>query len=186
MFDESLPWKKLPHFIQEKIYWRPMVYARNEMGWKALHEQLFPFKYGKQHCWDCKCELHQLNGYNLLETVFDRFDTYISGDEFLCEKCGLRGKRKRFCVSHDHEGMFPRTDLPFYKVHVFGYLVNNLYRPRFVTHIGHPLLTGYHISHGVIGAKILTRYYDEDNDYTCRYHIFRPVFLWHELVATFA
>ena len=48
IFDETLPWGSLPYFIQERIYWPAMVHARNEMGWKALHEQLFPFDYGKK------------------------------------------------------------------------------------------------------------------------------------------
>ena len=89
-------------------------------------------------------------------------------------------------VPYSHQGMFPRTDLPRYKVHVFGYLVDNIYRPRTYGYITHRLLTGYHISHAIITTKVLTRYYDEDNDYTRRYHIFRPVFLWNELRASFA
>ena len=89
-------------------------------------------------------------------------------------------------VPCSHQGMFPRTDLPRYKVRVFGYLVDNIYRPRTYGYITHRLLTGYHISHAIITAKVLTRYYDEDNDYTRRYHIFRPIFLWNELRASFA
>ena len=89
-------------------------------------------------------------------------------------------------VKRDHEEMFSRPDLPFYKIYVFGYLVDSIYRARSCEHIGHPFLTGYHITHGPIGGKVLTRYYDEDNEYTRQYHIFRPVFLWNELRASFA
>ena len=70
--------------------------------------------------------------------------------------------------------------------YMFGYLVDNIYRPRTYGYITHRLLTGYHISHAIITAKVLTRYYDEDNDYTRKHHIFRPIFLWNELRASFA
>ena len=64
--------------------------------------------------------------------------------------------------------------------------MESIYRPRSYNYINHMLLTGYHITHGIIGSKTLTRYYDEDNDYTREYHIFRPIFLWNELRASFA
>ena len=82
--------------------------------------------------------------------------------------------------------MFPRTDLPRYKIYVFGYLVENVYSANRHSFVSQYLLTGYHISHGTVGNKLLTRYYDEDNDYTHRHHIFRPIFLWNELRASFA
>ena len=50
IFDETQPWDTLPYFIKHCIYWRAMVNARNDMAWKALHEQLFPLEYGKQKC----------------------------------------------------------------------------------------------------------------------------------------
>ena len=177
IFDETLPWKKLPHFIQERLYWPAMVHARNEMGWKALHEQLFP----KKQCWDCKYELFFKNPVDL------PFDCNFTGiNDIFCHNCYLTARRKAYRVAYTHHDMFPRTDLPRYKICVFGYLVENVYslnRYRFISHF---LLTGYHISHASIGNKLLTRYYDEDNDYTRRHHIFRPIFLWNELRASFA
>ena len=125
IFDETLPWNQLPHFIQERIYWRPMVHARNELGWKALHEQLFPFDYGKQ-CWDCGNELTKLRrfkAHDFLATIFLIDYNFHCSYEFRCKNCRLSGKRRLYRVSYNHQGMFPRTDLPFYKVHVFGYLV---------------------------------------------------------------
>ena len=187
MIDETLPWRKLPHFIQERIYWRPMVHARNEMGWKALHEQLFPFDYGKQHCWDCGNELtkmRRLKAHDLLATIFPIYNFHGS-NEFRCKKCKLFGKRRLYRVPYNHQGMFPRTDLPFYKVHVFGYVVDNLHRPSSNEYNGH-LLTGYHMSHAINVVRKLTRYYDEDNDYTRRYHIFRPIFWYNEFRVSFA
>ena len=189
MFDETLPWKRLPHFIQERIYWRPMVHARNEMGWKALHEQLFPFDYGKHHCWDCGNELtkmRRLKEHDLLETIFPLDYSFYGSYEFPCKKCKLFGRRRLYRVPYSHQDMFPRTDLPFYKVHVFGYLVDNLHHPSSKEYNGHSLLTGYHVSHTFNAVRKLTRYYDEDNDYTRRYHIFRPIFLWNELRVSFA
>ena len=189
IFDETLPWKKLPHFIQERIYWRPMVHARNEMGWKALHEQLFPFDYGKHHCWDCRNELtkiRRLKEHDFLATIFPIDYTFHSSYEFRCKNCKLFGKRRLYRVPYSHQDMFPRTDLPFYKVHVFGYLVKNLHRPSSNAYNGHCLLTGYQMSHLFNAVRILTRYYDEDNDYTRRYHIFRPIFSFSEFRVRFA
>ena len=181
IFDETLPWGSLPYFIQERIYWPAMVHARNEMGWKALHEQLFPFNYGKSSCWDCGEELFFMNPTIGLPT-----DCIFSGTNDIFCQCKLTARRKLYRVAYTHKDMFPRTDLPRYKIYVFGYLVENIYRPRKYSYIDHNLLTGYHISHGIIGAKVLTRYYDEDSDYTRRHHIFRPIFLWNELRASFA
>ena len=72
--------------------------------------------------------------------------------------------------------MFTRTDLPFYKVHVFGYLVVNIHGPSSNAYNGHRLLTGYHMGYEINAVRKLTRYYDEDNDYTREHHIFRPIF----------
>ena len=179
IFDETLPWKKLPWFIQERIYWRPMVHARNEMGWKALHEQLFPFDYGKHQCWDCGNELTKMRRFEehdlpAIKYIID--SNILSFFKFCCKKCKLFGRRKLYQVQHSHQGMFTRTDVPFYKVHVFGYLVVNIMHPSCNTYKGHRLLTGYHTSYGINGARKLTRYYDEDNDYTREHHIFRPIF----------
>ena len=103
IFDETLPRRKLPYFIQERIYWRPMVHARNEMGWKALHEQLFPFDYGKKHCWDCGNELtkiRRLKENDLLETIFPIDYNFHGSNEFRCEKCKLRLKKTRAAEHH--------------------------------------------------------------------------------------
>ena len=181
IFDETLPWKKLPHFIQERIYWRPMVHARNEMGWKALHQQLCPLE--DLLCWDCG---NRLTSMKTFENILVLNGDFLGLNQFRCEHCNLMGRRKLYRVASSHEGMFPRTDLPFYKIHVFGYLVESIYRPRACKYHYDRLLTGYHVSHGIIGDKTLTRYYDEDNEYTRQYHIFRPVFLWNELRASFA
>ena len=178
IFDETLPWKKLPWFIQERIYWRPMVHARNEMGWKALHEQLFPFDYGKHHCWDCGNELTKMRRFNehdLPATKFLIDSKFLSFFKFCCEKCKLFGRRKLYRVQHKHQGMFTRTDVPFYNVHVFGYLVVNIHRPSSNAYNGH-LLTGYHMGREINAVRKLTRYYDEDNDYTREHHIFKPIF----------
>ena len=178
-FDETLPWGSLPWFIQERIYWRPMVHARNEMGWKALHEQLFPFDYGKHHCWDCGNELTKMRRFNehdLPATKFLIDSKFLSFFKFCCKKCLLFGRRKLYRVQHKHQGMFPRTDLPFYNVHVFGYLVVNIHRPSSEAYNSHRLLTGYHMGHEINAVRKLTRYYDEDNDYTREHHIFQPVF----------
>ena len=163
MFDETLPWGSLPYFIRERIYWLAMVHARNEMGWKALHEQLFPFDYGKNLCWDCGKELCFMN-----RTIDLSTDCNFSGPMIFCHQCHLTARRKLYRVAYSHQGMFPRKDLPRYKIFVFGYQVESIYRPRKYTFITDRLLTGYHI-----GGKVLTRYYDEDNDYTRRSHIFR-------------
>ena len=182
-FEETLPWGSLPYFITHNIYWRAMVNKRNEMGWKALHEQLFPLEYGHQRCWDCG---------NTLSSMQPSFDIFpINGDflglnQFRCHQCNLIGRRRLYRVPYTHQDMFPRTDLPFYKVDMLGYLVESIYRPKPYNYINHMLLTGYHITHGITGSKTLTRYYDEDNDYTRQYHIFRPIFLWNELSASFA
>ena len=182
IFDETLPWGSLPHFIQERIYWPAMVHARNEMGWKALHEQLFPFDYGKNLCWDCGKDLYFMN-----LTIDLPIDCIFSGvNDIFCHHCQMSARRKLYRVPYSHEGMFPRKDIPRYKIHVFGYLLENIYAPRNYSYISHRLLTGYHISHGVNGRKMLTRYYDEDNDYTRRSHIFRPIFLWNAFIASFA
>ena len=187
IFDETLPWGTLPYFIQERIYWSAMVHARNEMGWKALHEQLFPLQYDKLKCWDCGTKLWIMEpSVDLVQIVFPINGDFSGTNDFRCHQCQLAGRRRLYRVPYSHQGMFPRTDLPFYKVHVFGYLVDNIYRPRTYGYITHRLLTGYHISHAIITAKVLTRYYDEDNAYTRRYHIFRPIFLWNELRASFA
>ena len=83
IFDETLPWSTLPYFIQERIYYPAMVHARNEMGWKALHEQLFPFDYGKNLCWDCGEELCFLN-----HTIDLPIDCIFSGaNDILCHQC---------------------------------------------------------------------------------------------------
>ena len=180
--DETLPWGSLPYFIQERIYWPAMVHARNEMGWKALHEQLFPFDYGKNLCWDCGKEMCFMN-----HTIDLPTDCIFSGaNDILCHQCQLTARRKLYRVAYSHQGMFPRKDLPRYKIFVFGYLVESIHRPRKYTYITDRLSTGYHISHAIIGSKVLTRYYDEDNDYTRRSHICRPIFLWNELRAAFA
>ena len=105
---------------------------------------------------------------------------------FFCHHCYLTARRKAYRVAYTHHDMFPRTDLPRYKIYVFGYLVENVYSLNRHGFVSHFLLTGYHISHATIGNKLLTRYYDEDNDYTRRHHIFRPIFLWNELRASFA
>ena len=85
IFDETLPWNQLPHFIQERIYWRPMVHARNEMGWKALHEQLFPLAYKQMQCWDCGYTLkraEQLSDYKCWGFDFENVDYH-----FYCPGC---------------------------------------------------------------------------------------------------
>ena len=192
-FDETLPWGKLPYFIKHSIYWQVMVKKRNEMGWKALHEQLFPFRYKKQRCWDCDRELTMINtmkdgNIDLYRIVFQS-NSYYNFPllfHFRCPHCKLTGRRKIYHVIRDHEELFSRSDVPVYKIHVFGYLVYSAYQPRSCHYIGHSLLTGYHVSREPIGAKVLTRYYDEETDYTRRLHIFRPIFLWTEVVATFA
>ena len=187
IFDETLPWKKLPHFIQERIYWRPTVHARNEMGWKALHEQLFPFDYGKHHCWDCGNELTKMRRFKEHDLTAIKFiiDYNLhSPFKFRCKKCKLFGRRKLYRVQHSHQGMFPRTDLPFYKVHVFGYLVVNIHRASSNAYNGH-LLTGYHVSHEINAVRKLTRYYDEDNYYTRQRHIFRPIFFYQAFRVLF-
>ena len=178
IFDETLPWGTLPWFIQERIYWRPMVHARNEMGWKAFHEQLFPFDYGKNSCWDCGNELTKMRRFNehdLPATKFLIDSKFLSFFKFCCEKCKLFGRRKLYRVQHKHQGMFTRTDVPFYNVHVFGYLVVNIHRPSSNAYNGH-LLTGYHMGREINAVRKLTRYYDEDNDYTREHHIFKPIF----------
>ena len=181
-FDETLPWGSLPHFIQERIYWPAMVHARNEMGWKALHEQLFPFDYGKNLCWDCGKDLCFMN-----RTIDLPIDCIFSGvNDIFCHHCKMSARRKLYRVAYSHQDMFHRKDIPRYKIFVFGYLVENVFRLRKYNYITHRLLTGYHISHAIVGSKVLTRYYDEDNDYTRRSHIFRPIFLWNELRASFA
>ena len=180
IFDETLPWGSLPYFIQERLYWPAMVHARNEMGWKALHEQLFP----KKQCWDCKYELFFSRIHLIAYLPFECDFTGIN--DIFCHHCYLTARRRAYRVAYTHHDMFPRMDLPRYKIYVFGYLVenvNSLNRHSFVSNF---LLTGYHISHASIGNKLLTRYYDEDNDYTRRHHIFRPIFLWNELRASFA
>ena len=179
IFDETLPWGSLPYFIQERIYWPAMVHARNEMGWKALHGQLFP----KKQCWDCKYELFFKNP----PTADLPFDCNFTGiNDIFCHHCYLTARRRAYRVAYTHHDMFPRTDLPRYKIYVFGYLVENVYSLNRHSFVSQYLLTGYHISHGTVGNKLLTRYYDEDNDYTHRHHIFRPIFLWNELRASFA
>ena len=177
-FDETLPWGSLPYFIQERLYWPAMVHARNEMGWKALHEQLFPFDYGKHHCWDCGNELTKMRRFNEHDLPAIKFlidSKFLSFFKFCCEKCKLFGRRKLYRVQHKHQGMFTRTDVPFYNVHVFGYLVVNIHRPSSNAYNGH-LLTGYHMGREINAVRKLTRYYDEDNDYTREHHIFKPIF----------
>ena len=188
IFDETLPWKKLPYFIQERIYWRPIVHARNNMGWKALHEQLFPFDYGKHQCWDCGNELTKMRRFEEhdLPVVKYIIDINIhSHFKFCCKKCKLFGRRKLYRVQHSHQGMFPRTDLPFYKIHVFGYLVVNIHRPSSNAYNGY-LLTGYHMGYEINAVRKLTRYYDEDNDYTREHHIFKPIFCCPAFRVVFA
>ena len=181
VFDETLPWGSLPYFIQERLYWPAMVHARNEMGWKALHEQLFP----KKQCWDCKYDLFFMNPpTNELPFLCD-----VSGvNDIFCHHCYLSARRKAYRVAYTHHDMFPRTDLPRYKIFVFGYLVENIhvYSLQSYSFVSHFLLTGYHISNGTNGNKLLTRYYDEDNEYTRRRHIFRPIFVWTEFRSSFA
>ena len=189
MFDETLPWGSLPWFIQERLYWPAMVHARNEMGWKALHEQLFPFDYGKHQCWDCGNELTKMRRFNEhdLPAIKYIIDINIhSHFKFCCKKCKLFGRRKLYRVQHKHQGMFTRTDLPFYKIHVFGYLVVNIMHPSCNTYKGHRLLTGYHTSYGINAVRKLTRYYDEDNDYTREHHIFKPIFCCPAFRVVFA
>ena len=177
-FDETLPWGSLPYFIQERLYWPAMVHARNEMGWKALHEQLYP----KKQCWDCKYELDFLN-----PTIDLPIDCNFTGvNDILCHHCHLTARRRPYRVAYTHHGMFPRTDLPRYKIYVFGYMVEKIYTVEMHSFVSHFLLTGYHVCNGIIGNRLLTRYYDEDNDYTRRRHIFRPIFLWNDFRASFA
>ena len=180
-FDETLPWRSLPYFIQERLYWPAMVHARNQMGWKALHEQLFPF--GKKLCWDCGEKLFFTQPHFIDLPILPMFSGV---NDIVCHSCQTRARRKLYRVAYTHQDMFPRKDIPRYKIHVFGYLVETVYTTRKYPYINHTLLTGYHISHGIVGNKLLTRYYDEDNDYTRRRHIFRPIFLWNETRASFA
>ena len=142
IFDETLPRGSLPYFIQERIYWPAMVHARNEMGWKALHEQLFPLQYGKLKCWDCGTKLWIMEpSLDLVQIVFPINGDFSGTNDFRCDQCQLAGRRRLYRVPYSHQDMFPRTDLPFYKVHVFGYLVDNIYRPRTYGYITHRLLT---------------------------------------------
>ena len=183
-FDETLPWKKLPHFIQERIYWRPMVHARNEMGWKALHEQLFPLKYGNMRCWDCGHALKRvISGFWGLN--FENNDY-----QFYCPQCELKVRQRRYPITlaHHHPGLYSRPlELPMDKLYVFGYLTYSFYHGRNdpKCNFYHRLLTGYHISRGSIGNALLVRYFDDDNTYTRQHRVFRPIFLWNDLQATF-
>lgn len=189
IFDETLPWGTLPYFIQQRIYWPAMVHARNEMGWRKLHEQLFPLTYGKIKFWDCGyqlCRIINIPEYELRSVFFNLNDF---NQHFQSLQCGLSVKGRLWPVERSHGGMYSRQhELPMYKISVFCYLVYNFYQGRSDSRCNfvHPLLTGYHVSHGTIGNKLLVRYLDEDNDYTRQQHIFRPIFLWNEIQATFA
>ena len=185
VFDETLPWGSLPYFIRERFYWRAIVHARNEMGWKALHEQLLPFDYDKLTCWDCGTKLWILEpSPDLVQIVFPINGDFSGTNDFRCHQCRLTARRRLYRVPHTHKDMFPRKDIPHYKIYVFGYLAENNHLPR-ISYFTHRLLTGNHITHAIIGSKVVTRYYDEDNDYTRRHHIFRPIFLRNELRASF-
>ena len=185
-FDETLPWGTLPHFIKHFIFWQVMVKKRNEMGWKALHEQLFPLRYRQMRCWDCGYILEKADclsvilGYNLES----------ENDHFCCPGCKLRIRKKRYpiALACHHSGLYSRPlELPRYKMHVFGYLAYTTWgqakKPEVNFH--HRLLTGYHISRGTIGDALLVRYFDDDNAYTRQHRVFRPIFLFHDLETTF-
>ena len=186
-FDETLPWKKLPHFIQERIYWRPMVHARNEMGWKALHEQLFPLKYRQMRCWDCGYVLKRAD--HLSEEYIWGFNFENEDYHFYCHGCKLRIRKRRYPITLacHHPGLYSRPlELPRYKMYVFGYLAYTFYQGRYDPKVNffHRLLTGYHISQGTIGNALLVRYFDDDNTYTRQHRVFRPIFLWNDLQVT--
>jgi len=187
--DPTVPWGTLPYFIKHCIYWRAMVHARNEMGWKTLHEQLFPLEYGKQTCWDCGHGMYKtskIEHYYVIVGTFDLADKYCQ-----CHRCGLSAQRTLYRVQKSHSKMYIRNnELPIYKMYVFGYLVYNLLSGFSVfdweRNLSSALLTGYHVTHGTNGNKVMVRYYDEDSDYTHQHHTFRPLFLGYEHRTSFA
>jgi len=176
--DPTVPWGTLPYFIKHTIYWRACLNARNEMGWRTLHEQLFPIEYKKQSCWDCGHDLilnpaYDVGSFPTIDEVDSKYCT--------CSKCGLTAKRVLYPVKKDHHPMYI-TNLVRYKIHVFGYLVYNRLTGFYFTRDEGPLfasryLTGYHI---IREPYILCRHFDEMNPYTRRHHIFRPIYLQHE------
>jgi len=172
--DPTLPWGILPYFIKQCIYWRAMVQARNEMGWRTLHEQLFPIEYKKQSCWDC--------GHDLLKNTTNDMGFFANMNDLAykyctCSRCGLTAQRVLYRVKRSHHPMYIRN-LVRYNMHVFGYLIyNRLSGFRVINGEGplfdSRLLTGYHINR----ENVLCRYFDEDNTYTRKHNIFRPIYL---------
>ena len=165
-----------------------MVKKRNEMGWKALHEQLFPLRYRQMQCWDCGHGLEKSES----EQYIIPFNLETVNDHFCCPGCKLRIRRKRYPITlaWHHTGLYSRPlELPRYKMQVFGYLAyTTTYRGRSKEskiNFCDRLMTGYHVSMNTIGNAVLVRYYDDDSTYTQHQHVFRPIFLFHDLETTF-
>jgi len=180
-FDPTVPWGTLPYFIKHAIFWRAVVNARDELGWRTLHEQLFPIEYQKLSCWDCGHELILNPPYNAPSFFFSTNYEDVSCKYCTCSNCGLTARRMLYPVHKNHQRMYI-ANLSRYKIHVFGYLVyTRLTGFYFKRGVG-PLfesrfLTGYHIIHE---PYILCRHFDEDHPYTRRRHIFCPHYLQYE------
>jgi len=179
-FDPTVPWGTLPYFIKHTIYWRAVVNARDEMGWRTLHEQLFPIEYQKQSCWDCGHELILNPAYDVSAFLSIEADCKYC----TCSKCGLTAKGALYPVEKSHRSLY-RFNLVGYKIYVFGYIVYNRLTGFYFARDEGPLfasryLTGYHL---IREHMILCRHFDEMNPYTRRHHVFRPIYLHYERVV---